>query len=82
MPRWELRDRQDRAVSRCHERPKADQATKSEALKFVIHSVGDMHQPLHDEDNGDKGGNDRHVILDGYPDNLHWVVGHRTGRTY
>jgi hypothetical protein len=44
-----------------------------EALKFVIHFVGDMHQPLHDEDNGDKGGNDRHVILDGHPDNLHWV---------
>jgi S1/P1 Nuclease len=53
--------------------PKADQATKAEALKFVIHFVGDMHQPLHDEDNGDKGGNDRHVILDGHPDNLHWV---------
>jgi hypothetical protein len=53
--------------------PKADQATKAEALKFVMHFVGDMHQPLHDEDNGDKGGNDRHVILDGHPDNLHWV---------
>jgi hypothetical protein len=53
--------------------PKADQATKAEALKFVIHFVGDMHQPLHDEDNADKGGNDRHVILDGHPDNLHWV---------
>jgi hypothetical protein len=25
--------------------PKADQATKAEALKFVIHFVGDMHQP-------------------------------------
>ena len=32
-----------------------------------------MHQPLHDEDNGDKGGNTRLVILDGHPNNLHWV---------
>jgi hypothetical protein len=53
--------------------PNADQATRAEALKFVIHFVGDMHQPLHDDDNGDKGGNDRHVIWDGHPDNLHWV---------
>jgi hypothetical protein len=28
---------------------------------------------LHDEDNGDKGGNMRHVIFRGHPDNLHWV---------
>src|SRR6516225_8472234 len=53
--------------------PNADRAAKAEALEFVIHFVGDMHQPLHDEDNGDKGGNDLHVILDGHPDNLHWV---------
>ena len=31
----------------------ADRAAKAEALKFVIHFVGDLHQPLHDEDNGD-----------------------------
>lgn len=53
--------------------PKADRATKAEALKFVVHLVGDMHQPLHDEDNGDKGGNTRHVIFDGRHDNLHWI---------
>ncbi|HEY6273763.1 MAG TPA: S1/P1 nuclease [Terriglobales bacterium] len=53
--------------------PAADPATKAKALKFVIHFVGDLHQPLHDEDNGDKGGNERHVIFDGRPDNLHWV---------
>ena len=40
--------------------PNAAPATKAEALKFVIHFVGDLHQPLHDEDDGDKGGNDRH----------------------
>jgi hypothetical protein len=27
------------------------------ALKFLLHFVGDMHQPLHDADNHDKGGN-------------------------
>ena len=53
--------------------PKADKNAKAQALRFVIHFVGDLHQPLHDEDNGDKGGNIRHVIFDGHPDNLHWV---------
>jgi hypothetical protein len=27
----------------------------------------------HSSDNGDKGGNTRHVIFRGHPDNLHWV---------
>ena len=53
--------------------PKADRAAKAEALKFVIHFIGDMHQPLHVADDGDKGGNGRHVIFHGHPDNLHWV---------
>jgi hypothetical protein len=53
--------------------PSADSANKAEALRFVIHSIGDMHQPLHDEDDGDKGGNARRVVFDGHPDNLHWV---------
>ena len=53
--------------------PKADRQTKAEALRFVVHFIGDMHQPLHDEDDGDEGGNRRHVIFDGHPDNLHWV---------
>ena len=53
--------------------PNVDKHAKAQALKFVIHFVGDSHQPLHDEDNGDKGGNTRHVIFDGHRDNLHWV---------
>lgn len=28
------------------------------ALKFIVHLVGDMHQPLHCADNDDRGGND------------------------
>jgi len=51
----------------------ADKNAKAQALRFVIHFVGDLHQPLHDEDNDDKGGNTRQVIFDGHPDNLHWV---------
>jgi hypothetical protein len=33
-----------------------------EALKFIIHFVGDLHQPLHDADNHDRGGNDVKVL--------------------
>jgi len=57
----------------------ADRTIKAEALKFVIHFVGDLHQPLHDEDNNDKGGNTRlvqlgtHVPPLGLTDNLHWL---------
>jgi len=53
--------------------PAASQAAKAEALQFVVHFVGDLHQPLHDEDNHDKGGNTRYVVFERHPDNLHWV---------
>jgi hypothetical protein len=53
--------------------PSAGSAKRGEALRFVIQSSGDLHQPLHDEDDGDKGGNTRHVIFDGKPDNLDWI---------
>ena len=35
-------------------RPTAERAT---ALRYIIHFVGDIHQPLHDSDNDDRGGN-------------------------
>jgi hypothetical protein len=38
------------------EDPNADKDAKAQALRFVIHFVGDLHQPLHGEDNSDKGG--------------------------
>lgn len=53
--------------------PNADRRKKAVALKFVIHFVGDLHQPLHAENDGEAGGNRRHVIFDGHPDNLHWI---------
>lgn len=30
---------------------------RAKALRYVIHFVGDIHQPLHDSDNDDHGGN-------------------------
>ena len=32
-----------------------------EALKFVVHFMGDLHQPLHCADDGDRGGNEKVV---------------------
>lgn len=31
---------------------------RAEALKFLIHFVGDIHQPLHAANNNDRGGNE------------------------
>ncbi len=47
--------------------------TRLEALKFVVHFVGDLHQPLHAEDHDDKGGNDVQVIGFDKPRNLHAI---------
>lgn len=44
-----------------------------EALKWVVHLVGDVHQPLHAEDNNDKGGNTVQVQFFGSGTNLHSV---------
>jgi hypothetical protein len=44
-----------------------------EALKFVVHLVADIHQPLHCADDGDRGGNDVRVTFLGRSTNLHAV---------
>jgi len=44
-----------------------------EALKFVVHFVGDVHQPLHAGSRHDKGGNAWQVRFDGRGSNLHRV---------
>lgn len=49
-------------------RPRAERAR---ALKFVVHFVGDVHQPLHAGYARDKGGNDIQINLDGRGSNLH-----------
>lgn len=46
---------------------------RAEALKFIVHFVGDVHQPLHCSDNSDRGGNDVKVKFLGKPSNLHRV---------
>lgn len=63
--------------------PKASDARRAEALLYLIHFVGDIHQPLHVD--GDRlGGNLLHVTVDGghvpgnvkedpKNDNLHFV---------
>ena len=48
---------------------------KARALRFVVHIVGDLHQPLHVGKPGDRGGNDVKVkwFDDPVVQNLHWV---------
>jgi hypothetical protein len=42
------------------------------ALKFLLHLVGDVHQPLHAADDHDAGGNKKQVAANGFPaNNLH-----------
>jgi S1/P1 Nuclease len=51
--------------------PNAPATRRREALMFVIHFIGDMHQPLHSSDDKDKGGNDKRVVFNGRNMNLH-----------
>jgi hypothetical protein len=44
---------------------------RKEALMFLVHFVGDMHQPLHCSDHSDKGGNDVKLAFFERPTNLH-----------
>ena len=55
--------------------PAASPEDKSRALRFVVHIVGDLHQPLHVGKPGDRGGNDVKVkwFDDPVVQNLHWV---------
>jgi hypothetical protein len=53
--------------------PASSRDARAEALRFLIHFMGDLHQPLHDGDNGDRGGNQRQVIFLGHPTDLHKV---------
>jgi hypothetical protein len=46
---------------------------RAEALRFLIHFVGDLHQPLHCADNHDRGGNEVKVLIGRRHENLHAV---------
>ncbi|MGO1071945.1 S1/P1 nuclease [Lysobacter sp. CA199] len=41
-----------------------------QALKFVVHLIGDVHQPLHAGFAHDKGGNDFQISIPGEPDKV------------
>lgn len=53
--------------------PEATTETRQRALKFLVHFLADLHQPLHCADNNDAGGNRTHVILNGERTRLHRV---------
>ena len=56
-----------------------DRCARAEALRFIVHLVGDMHQPLHNINDNDSGGNGKTVRFfdfigfDGGQPNLHEV---------
>jgi nuclease S1 len=70
--------------------PKSTRDQKREALKFLVHCVQDMHQPVHVGDRGDRGGNDLQVQFFDEGSNLHRVwdsglldrVVHDEGKTF
>jgi hypothetical protein len=52
--------------------PRTNPEERLVALKFLLHLVGDLHQPLHAADDNDAGGNRKRVVADGFrPGNLH-----------
>jgi hypothetical protein len=71
--------------------PKARFFDRADALKYLVHFVGDLHQPLHAierkqaDGSGDEGGNKVDVTFFGERTNLHarWDVGliQHSGRT-
>lgn len=53
--------------------PKSTVDQRQLALRFIVHIVGDLHQPLHAGRPGDRGGNDVKVKWFGRDTNLHAV---------
>jgi len=52
--------------------PATDAEEQVVALKFLLHFVGDLHQPLHSSDDHDQGGNKKRVSAAGFKaGNLH-----------
>src|SRR5215475_3585261 len=52
--------------------PSTDHEEQVVALKFLLHFVGDLHQPLHSSDDNDRGGNNKKVSAAGFKaGNLH-----------
>jgi hypothetical protein len=53
--------------------PKRSVEDRRVALRFVVHLLGDLHQPLHVGDNGDSGGNRTQVRFFARGSNMHRV---------
>ena len=53
--------------------PQASLEDKQLALRFVVHIIGDLHQPLHVGNGTDRGGNDVKLQWYGIESNLHRV---------
>lgn len=77
------------ALLKCEDDIKSKMTTfqqKADALKFIIHFVGDMHQPMHVSRAEDKGGNVIQLAFDGKSTNLHslWDSGliNKQGETF
>jgi hypothetical protein len=77
------------AIRHCEEQLKSNNTTNEEktiALKFLVHFIGDSHQPMHVSRAEDKGGNSIQVQFNGKGSNLHslWDSGliGREGKTF
>jgi len=53
--------------------PSSETQARIEALRFLVHFVGDIHQPLHVGRGADRGGNDVRIDWFGSNSNLHRV---------
>lgn len=53
--------------------PNASREQKQLALRFIVHIIGDLHQPLHAGNGTDRGGNDVKVRFFWQDSNLHRV---------
>jgi hypothetical protein len=53
--------------------PKASRIEKQQALKFIVHFIADLHQPMHVGDTGSRGGNLIQVRFYNVGSNLHRV---------
>jgi len=62
--------------------PSADPRKRADAIRYIVHFVGDLHMPLHAITNNDRGGNcvpvylfwrQPRLVKDSYTPNLHFI---------
>jgi hypothetical protein len=61
--------------------PATDLEEQVVALKFLLHFVGDLHQPLNDSDDHDRGGNDKRVSAARFKAGISITIGIRNSST-